>query len=317
MNIQNLKENEIINTYKELCKILEIKETSGNAKVSQLKQLSRLCEYHKEGRKFIINKIYKEELPNDSNNIKEIGRLGEINFNKNGTKMKIIKYIDNKRIIVEFQDEHSYLAKTDYFSFKNGLTKNLYDKTIYNIAYLGEGKYNTKNSRIFYSKWRNMLTRGYDEKLKEKYKTYSNCTVCKEWNNFQNFAKWCNENYYEIENEIMCLDKDILIKGNKIYSPETCIFVPHNINCLFTKTDKSRGVLPIGVNKKGKKSYQTKVSFKSKTVHIGYFNSENEAFNAYKITKEKLIKQLADEYKDKIPQKLYDAMYRWEVEIDD
>ena len=86
-----------------------------------------------------------------------------------------------------------------------------------------------------------MLRRCYDEKLHKKYPTYIDCKVCEEWLNFQNFAKWYYNNYYEIENEKICLDKDILHKGNKIYSPDNCVFVPNNINVLFVKSDKSRG----------------------------------------------------------------------------
>ena len=85
-----------------------------------------------------------------------------------------------------------------------------------------------------------MLERCYDTEHSYKFPTYENCIVCDEWLNYQNFARWFDINYYEIEGEVMCLDKDILFKGNKIYSPKTCIFVPRGINNLFTKNDKCR-----------------------------------------------------------------------------
>jgi hypothetical protein len=116
----------------------------------------------------------------------------------------------------------------------------------------------------------------------------------------------------------MCLDKDILFKGNKIYSPETCVFVPSDINILFTKTNAKRGDFPIGVtyNKKVGK-YQSRCNVNSKLIHIDFFNTPEEAFFAYKIFKEKLIKHIANKYKDKIPNNLYEAMLRYEVEITD
>ena len=111
----------------------------------------------------------------------------------------------------------------------------------------------------------------------------------------------------------------LLIKGNKIYSPNTCIFVPQNINKLFTKSTKTRGELPIGVYKVSgcNNKYASHFNCCGKLANLGTFDTTEEAFNAYKIAKENEIKRIADEYKDKIPQKLYDAMYSYEVEITD
>ena len=119
------------------------------------------------------------------------------------------------------------------------------------------------------------------------------------------------------------MDKDILYTGNKIYSPQTCIFVPQSINILFIKSDKIRGDYPIGViyNKRDDvfESWINKYSNdnKKKQIYLGRYNTSKEAFQVYKIEKEKYIKQIADEYKPYIPQKLYEAMYRWEVDIND
>ena len=120
----------------------------------------------------------------------------------------------------------------------------------------------------------------------------------------------------------MNLDKDILVKNNKIYSPNTCVFVPTNINTLFTKSNKSRGKYPIGVFfHKDANKYEAHCSIfyngKSKLKHLGLYNTIDDAFKVYKESKEANIKQIADEYKDKIPDKLYEAMYKYEVEITD
>ena len=133
---------------------------------------------------------------------------------------------------------------------------------------------------------------------------------------------WDSENYYIVDNERMCLDKDILVKHNKIYSPETCIYVPHTINALFTKSDKTRGESLIGTTPVNGK-YRVYCSLinpetgKSKQKHLGYYNTELEAFEIYKNHKEKNIKEVADYYFGRIPDKLYNALYNYEVEIDD
>ena len=258
-----------------------------------------------------------------SNNLKD--RTGETNKNINGQLMKIIKYNNYSDIVVEFDDKYKTIVKCQYGMFKNGKLGNPNDNTVYNIGRLGQGKYKSKFNKkqtIQYQYWFDMMKRCYSKEYHKRFPTYKDCSVCEEWHNFQNFGKWFDENYYTIENETMALDKDILVKGNKIYSPETCVFVPQRINSLFLKRNKSRGKYPIGTtyNKRDKKYESCCHMYKNNryTRHaIGNFDTPTEAFTAYKTFKEQYIKQVANEYKDKIPKKLYDAMYRYEVEITD
>lgn len=211
-------------------------------------------------------------------------------------------------------------------NFKNSQTKNLYHPSVFGVGYLGEGKYKTKingKHTKAYSYWYRALTRCYDPYTLNKYPTYIDCYVCKEWLCFQNFAKWFYKHYYEVPGERMELDKDILFKGNKIYSPDTCVFVPKRINYLFTKSDATRGEYPIGVHycydKKGYEYLISQCQTLGKQKYLGCFslNEPFHAFYVYKQFKENYIKQVADEYKDLIPKELYDAMYKWEVEIND
>ena len=167
-----------------------------------------------------------------------------------------------------------------------------------------------------------MLRRCYDDKYQEKYLTYKNCEVCESWHNFQNFAEWFENNYYEIEDEVMNLDKDILVKGNKIYSPETCVFVPQNINSLFVKRDKSRGNDPIGTNQLPSGNYEVQCNNGyGKYIYLGTYSTKEEAFQVYKQYKEKVIKEVIDSYEGIIPEpyysKLKEAMYNYKVEIND
>ncbi len=259
--------------------------------------------------------------------VAKIDRTGEIGYNNFGSKMIIVEYRKAIDIDVYFP-EYDWTAKNRvYDTFKKGTISCPYEKRYYGVGYIGEGKYKmSKNGKLTkcYNTWHDMLKRCYDKKLHKKHPTYKDCEVYNKWLNFQNFAKWYYNNYYEIEGEEMCLDKDILYKGNKIYSPENCVFVPHNINVLFTKSDKARGKYPIGVyyDKQHKKFvaqcrvYDFKEN-KSKIKNLGLYNTPEEAFKVYKQFKENYIKQVADYYKGKIPTKLYDALYNYQVEITD
>ena len=118
------------------------------------------------------------------------------------------------------------------------------------VGYLGNTS-TSKNKKVKHSYriWLGMIRRcynprGYDGKMVY----YKDCSVCDEWLCYANFEKWYDDNYYEVNNEEMNLDKDILVKGNKIYSPNTCVFVPQRINSLFLKRNKSRGKYPIGTS---------------------------------------------------------------------
>ena len=251
-------------------------------------------------------------------------RIGEINISKEGYKMKIIEYNDFHNIWIEFQDEHKAKIHTAYQHFKNGQVKNPYHRSIFNIGYIGEGKYNGKTHPIIYKVWHSMIQRCYDPCYLNEHPTYRDCIVCEEWHCFQNFAKWWEENVYNCNNERMELDKDILAKGNKIYNPETCLIVPKRINTLFIKNNRRRGKYPIGVSEYYDKKWgYRKLSVSCNTLEskktLGYFplSEPFHAFYAYKQFKENYIKQVADEYKDLIPQRLFEAMYKFEVEIND
>ena len=249
----------------------------------------------------------------------KIDRTGEETYNNFGSKMIITKYRGCMDIDVYFPEYDWTINHVKYGNFKRGNIKCVYERRVFGVGYLGEGKYNSRENgkeTKCYDTWYNMLKRCYDPKYQEKYPTYKECTVYNEWLNFQNFAEWFEDNYYEIPGEVMCLDKDILVKGNKIYSPETCCFVPEKINKLFTKSDKSRGNNPIGIHQlpSGNYGVQCKNGYGN---YLGTYSNKEEAFRVYKQYKEKIIKQRADEYKQYLPQNVYEALYNYQVEITD
>ena len=127
-------------------------------------------------------------------------KIGEVRFNNFGSKMEIIEYRGCNDIDVYFE-EYDWTAKgVKYNNFKKGAIKCPYEATVYGVGYLGEGKYqvciNSKITRC-YKTWQHMLERCYDEKYQLRKPTYKGCTVCEEWHNFQNFAEWYYNNYYE------------------------------------------------------------------------------------------------------------------------
>ena len=252
---------------------------------------------------------------------KKIDRTGEIGFNNDGEEMRIVRYGNRDDIDIQFVKDGTVIKNRRYGNFKKGSIENPMTPSVCGIGCIGIGKFKSRDENgkptKCYIAWRNMLMRCYDPKWHEKEPTYKGCTVCQEWWNFQVFAEWYYKHYYELENERMTLDKDILNKGNKVYSPENCVFVPQSINNLFTKRNKLRGKYPIGVHKKRNKFQAHLNKGDGKPIYLGLYATPNEAFLAYKHAKEKYIKEVAEEYKLYIPQKLYDAMIAYEVEIDD
>ena len=105
---------------------------------------------------------------------------------------------------------------------------------------------------ILYKTWFGMIRRCYDPTWIKKHPTYSNVSVCNEWLSLSSFKPWFDENYVEG----YALDKDILVKGNKVYSPETCCFVPQEINNLLLRHEHKRGTCCIGVFKTKTGNYQ-------------------------------------------------------------
>ncbi|XZH99762.1 hypothetical protein ACSXEK_16280 (plasmid) [Clostridium perfringens] len=252
-------------------------------------------------------------------------KIGEIRLMKCGEECEIVEHASHKDMVVKFL-KTGELVKCRYEHFKRGLIKSHFTPTVFGVGVTGleNARDNNRNIIKSYEVWQHILERCYNKKCQEKRPSYKDCVVCEEWLYYPKFKQWYEKNYYEIEGQRMELDKDILNKGNKVYSPDTCVFVPKSINSLFTRCNRSRGNLPIGVHwHKQKKKYQAKYSIfditigRSKVKHLGYHNTPEETFQSYKKAKEDNIKQVADHYKDKIPKKLYKAMYSYEVHIDD
>lgn len=141
----------------------------------------------------------------------------------------------------------------------------------------------------FYQRWRQMLNRCYSEAYQVRFPSYKGCSVCYEWLTFSNFKLWMKKQDWKGKQ----LDKDILNKGNKVYSPSKCIFIPQELNKLLTDRKANRGKYPIGVHKIGV-NYRASCKKNGKAINIGAFSTAKEAFIAYKDFKLKLIRSIAE-----------------------
>jgi hypothetical protein len=242
-----------------------------------------------------------------------VNRKGESFISNNGQKATIIECFSNINNTIQYEDG-TIVYNVRYGNLKKGSFRNPNKAIIEGVGFIGIGKYKTSNNGVktkAYNTYVKMMSRCYNEKYKLECPTYKGVTVCKEWHNFQNFAKWVDENYNPEIMKDWHLDKDILKKGNKIYSPETCCFVPHEVNILFVKYSKKL-IKGKDITKKEDR-YIAQITMYSKHSYIGLFKTPEEAFQAYKIAKEKYIKEVAEKWKGLISYKVYEAMYNYEV----
>ena len=243
--------------------------------------------------------------------------VGNEYINKFGEPFKVISYNGYSEIGIIFKNGYKTMCTSK--SIKDRSCCSPYLKKSLGVGYIGDGEYNYINDKYVYKAWAHMITRCYDKKYSDKYPTYNGCSVSEEFLCFQTFAKWYYNNIW-MDNK-MVLDKDILIKGNKAYSKDSCILVDVRINSMFTKCNSARGKYPIGVSiDKRYDRLRGYIYTEENKRSMKYCNTVEEAFNVYKSTKESYIKRIADEYNSKypnFPKKLYDAMYNYEVEITD
>jgi hypothetical protein len=190
-------------------------------------------------------------------------------------------------------------------------------KLLYGVGIYERGKYlseiDGKMSKE-YSLWKGMLYRCYDHKHQSIRPTYADCSVSENFKNFQYFAEWCN-NQAGFGVVGYQLDKDIIHKGNKQYSAEFCTFVPRQINTLIIDQKSRRGKYPVGVYwDESHSNFLVRLRVKGKQTFLGYYSTVGEASDAYKNAKESHVKLMAEEYKDYIDTRVYDALIKWECE---
>ena len=163
-----------------------------------------------------------------------------------------------------------------------------------------------------YATWQNMLSRAYCPKVKAQRPTYIGCSVVEEWLEYQEFAEWFEN--HEYSNHGYQLDKDLLLPDNKIYAPDRCVFVPSQLNNLLLDRGAARGQYPQGVNfYKDTNRFVARVKVDGKQQHLGYFDTPQEARQAYKVAKEANVKRMALEWQDRIADNVFQALMNWQL----
>ena len=197
---------------------------------------------------------------------------------------------------------NSWTGEVRFSNLKRGKIKYPYFKSLYGVGFIGEGKYKTKidgKTTLQYQVWKNMITRCYSKKYQENQPTYKGVEVCKEWHNYQIFSEWFDENYIDG----FCLDKDLLSKEKKIYSPLTCIFIPSSLNNFIannrrTNTSGCTGVYFVKSIKKWKASI--KIGENQKL--LGHFDSMKSASTAYKTARAALANEWRESMSSFLPE---------------
>lgn len=207
------------------------------------------------------------------------------NTNKCGYITIIDKLKDN-RIIVMFDD--GFKIEVFINAIRKGNIKNPYVKNTFGVGCFGEVSKDIPSSVIskVHTCWYNMLMRCYDNRIILKQPTYKNVSVCEAWFNFSNFLDFYIDNFpSHIENVKFELDKDLLQQGveNKIYSPNTCVFLPSRINTfLQIKRRNSSGFIGVSMDKRDGKWVAQTMNFDiAKKLWLGNFLTKEEASLSY------------------------------------
>ena len=249
--------------------------------------------------------------------------VGKVCKSTSSGDFKILKYNNSKDVEIQFVTTGFETIAT-LGNIKNGYVKDLYLPSVYGVGILGT-KYSPSINGVKtkeHELWQNMLQRCYNDSFKKQRPTYDGCEVSDNFKSFEYFYEWCHKQIgfdNDGNGNPFQLDKDLLVKGNKVYNESTCVFLPKEINSVLTKSTASRGEHLIGVSwSKTNKAFVAMVNKnKGKQEWLGYFKTEIEAFDAYKTAKEIYIKELAEKWKGEIDERAYNALMKYEVNIDD
>ena len=241
-----------------------------------------------------------------------VGKVFKLNA---GGSCTVVSFENRQNIIVEHNDEFKFLSSVEFAQLKRGTVKNPYTKSVCGVGYLGDGCYKSQYQGVVsetYQVWRGIVQRCYSRRKHLINPTYLGCTMSLDWLNFQNFAEWYEGNsFYGLGYEV---DKDILVKGNKVYSAETCCLIPPIINAsVVYPTPKNGSSLGVTERKGRKRSFEVYIREGGEKSYLGAYSTEEEAFGVYKKSKERYLKCLAESWRGRVSEEVYKALINWEV----
>lgn len=247
----------------------------------------------------------------------------KIFLSKNCGYFIITNYINYSKVEVLFLMTGSKVF-CQMSQVRTGQVKDPYFPSVFNVGKIGIkypvtflDDFGNRKTCLEYTKWHNMIRRCYSNAYHVKQPTYKDCTVSENFKHYEYFYEWCQDQI-GFGNENWHLDKDLLVKGNRIYSEDVCIFLPQELNTLILNNPLSRGNLPVGVNVcHNREVYVSSIGLYGNKRTIGYYNTPEEAFYAYKEAKEDHIKEQALKWKDEIDRRAFEALMNYQVDIDD
>lgn len=245
---------------------------------------------------------------------------GNVFVSNNCGEFTVVSYRNKRDVLIKFT-QTGYEVKVELSQIKKGTVKDRMFPEVMGIGIVGDSvtKVNGKHTKE-YTLWRGILERCYNPKKHLKLPTYVGCSVSESFKYFPHFEDWCNKqiSFGLLDNngKTFHLDKDLLFKGNKIYSEDTCVFVPQEINNLLTKPKLTVNGYPVGVHyDKALSKYIAQVSLGAKMKGLGSFDTPEEAFKVYKQAKEAYIKEVANKWKSVLDQRAHQALIHYEIEI--
>ena len=251
--------------------------------------------------------------------------VGDVLKNNDGDEFKIIEYIDAHNVVIEWPCCQQDVMTSG--NIRSGGVAYYNRITVQGIGYLGYGRFvhgnrKLKDGQLFIPKhlhrhWRHLISRTCGDKPDR----YEDATMDSKWYNLQNFLEWAvkqiGNSKVEENGRYWCIDKDILVEGNKHYSESTCLFVPNDINVFFARKDiGNTGYL--GVNyikpatKGAKEGHIARCHNNGERQYLGYFDTAYEAYLAYRTAKINAAKELADRFKGEVDVRVTDALLNYE-----
>lgn len=240
-------------------------------------------------------------------------RVGDRFDTNQGCVAVVVDYKNARNITVEFEGWEGVTKTTTAHNLRTGVVRNVFFPSVYGVGYKGDGEFLSKKSgrnTREYNIWNGMLERCYSTTGSKSHRTYKGCYVDERWHNFQNFARWLQEQEGWHEEDWQ-LDKDLLLPQNKVYSPETCVLLPREINTfLILNSGEGNGLL-VGVSyDKRRRAFSAQCG---STGYTGYFETEEDAFSAYSQSKERRAKDLALKWEGRISTEAFTALMNYKV----
>ena len=241
--------------------------------------------------------------------------VGKVFDSRNYGKFTVLAYNGTNDVLIKFLDT-GYETSVSSNQVRTGSVLDCRKPTVCGVGVVGSKLSKVELESKVYKTWRRIISRCYNLSLVEKHPTYKDCTVSNDFLYYPTFKDWYFNQPSHI-NEGWVIDKDLLCRdGFKIYSPDTCVILPPEINSLLTNTKAKRGDLPIGVRLHRRK-YKVSIGRDNKDCYLGCYSTIEEAFTVYKKAREDYLKVKADKYKDQLCERAYNALYNYEVKITD